>query len=309
MKKKIIVSIFFSLIIVFLFVAKCEAKDLDKINNYTVTVNPRSDGSLDINYHIEWEVLDSTTEGPLEWVKIGIPNQHVNNIKKISNNIKKIKYIYDSGNFVRIDFKNKYKAGDIVVFEFSIHQNNMYSIDNSAGKVSYKFIAGWFEDINVEQAIIKWKAKDIEKHNGKIQDDYIIWTKSLKKNQKITAKVEYSVSRFKLDYSKQAQKSNSMISSIIITVILVVVFIMLILIEIISPSYYYHGGYGYYERFYHPHHYLGGFGHRPFGGHHGGGGSSSCACACACAGGGRAGCAKKDFYGTNLKTKNLKKNI
>ena len=33
----------------------------------------------------------------------------------------------------------------------------------------------------------------------------------------------------------------------------------------------------------------------------GGGGGSSCACACACAGGGRAGCAKKDFYGTNLK--------
>ena len=31
------------------------------------------------------------------------------------------------------------------------------------------------------------------------------------------------------------------------------------------------------------------------------GGGSSCACACACAGGGRAGCAKKDFYGTNLK--------
>ena len=32
------------------------------------------------------------------------------------------------------------------------------------------------------------------------------------------------------------------------------------------------------------------------------GGGSSCACACACAGGGRAGCAKKDFYATNLKT-------
>ena len=31
------------------------------------------------------------------------------------------------------------------------------------------------------------------------------------------------------------------------------------------------------------------------------GGASSCACACACAGGGRAGCSKKDFYGTNLK--------
>ena len=34
---------------------------------------------------------------------------------------------------------------------------------------------------------------------------------------------------------------------------------------------------------------------------------SSCACACACAGGGRAGCSKKDFYGTNLRTQKLNK--
>ena len=34
-----------------------------------------------------------------------------------------------------------------------------------------------------------------------------------------------------------------------------------------------------------------------------GGGSCACACACACAGGGRAGCSKKDFYKTNLKSK------
>lgn len=34
---------------------------------------------------------------------------------------------------------------------------------------------------------------------------------------------------------------------------------------------------------------------------------SSCACACACAGGGRAGCSKKDFYGTKLKSDNVLK--
>lgn len=34
---------------------------------------------------------------------------------------------------------------------------------------------------------------------------------------------------------------------------------------------------------------------------------SRCACACACAGGGRAGCSKKDFYGTNLRTQKLNK--
>ena len=33
-----------------------------------------------------------------------------------------------------------------------------------------------------------------------------------------------------------------------------------------------------------------------------GSGGCACACACACAGGGRAGCSKKDFYGTKLTT-------
>ena len=34
-----------------------------------------------------------------------------------------------------------------------------------------------------------------------------------------------------------------------------------------------------------------------------GGSGCACACACACAGGGRAGCSRKDFYGTKLYTK------
>jgi len=34
---------------------------------------------------------------------------------------------------------------------------------------------------------------------------------------------------------------------------------------------------------------------------------SSCACACACAGSGRAGCSKKDFYGTKVNQNKLKK--
>lgn len=39
----------------------------------------------------------------------------------------------------------------------------------------------------------------------------------------------------------------------------------------------------------------------------GGGCASSCACACACAGSGRAGCSRKDFYGTKLTNKKIKK--
>lgn len=314
MNKKIKI-IFIAIILIFMilmFSKKCEAADLDEIINYTTTVSPRDDGTLDIRYHIEWKVLDSTTEGPLEWVKIGIPNQHVDEIKKISKNISKIKYLSSGGNYVRIDFDKKYKAGEIVTFEFSIHQSYMYTIDNSSGKVSYKFTPGWFSDIKVDQAVIKWKAGDIESHNGKQAGDYIVWTKKLAKGEKITAQVEYSIGRFQLDYKKQQSSAKSGINSIVfITVLLVIIYVAIIVIQIVSPTYYRHGGYGYYGGYYpyyhHHHHHYGGFGGGSFGGGSSGGGGSSCACACACAGGGRAGCAKKDFYGTNLKISKISK--
>ena len=49
---------------------------LDEIEDYEITVSPNSDGTLNMLYHIEWKVLDSDSEGPLSWVKVGIPNYH-----------------------------------------------------------------------------------------------------------------------------------------------------------------------------------------------------------------------------------------
>lgn len=311
MKRKLVITIFLALIAIFMFACKCEATDLDEIISYTTIVSPRDDGTLDIEYEIQWKVLDSTTEGPLEWVKIGIPNQHVDSIKKISDNIKKIKYSSSGGNYVRIDFKDEYEEGEIVNFEFSIHQSYMYTINNSTGKVTYTFTPGWFEDIEVKQATIKWKSKDVTRHTGSEDGEYIIWSRKLGKNQKLTAKVEYSISRFNLDYNKQSSNTSTgsksstsgvNVSILMIFIAFIIIYVIAMVCAIVSPSYYRHGGYGYYGGYYpyrhyhHHHHHHGGFG----GGHHGGG-HSSCACACACAGGGRAGCAQKDFYGTNLK--------
>ena len=50
--------------------------DLDEIINYTITVDVNEDATLTMVYHIDWKVLDSTTDGPLTWVRIGIPNKH-----------------------------------------------------------------------------------------------------------------------------------------------------------------------------------------------------------------------------------------
>ena len=102
---------FLWLILVFVFLPLTAlAAPLDEIQEYDITVDVRDDGTLDIKYHIVWKVLDSDAEGPLKWVKIGIPNRHVDEIKALSDNIKKIKYSDNGGDFVRIDFKESYGA-------------------------------------------------------------------------------------------------------------------------------------------------------------------------------------------------------
>jgi len=298
MNKKLLITIFFTILAMFMFACNCQAVTLDEILSYTTTVSPRDDGTLDIKYNIQWKVLDSTTEGPLEWVKIGIPNQHVNEIKKISKNIKKIKYSSSGGNYVRIDFKDKYEAGEVIDFEFSIHQSYMYNINDSLGTVTYTFTPGWFEDIEVKQATIKWNSNDVTRSTGKQSGEYIIWSRPLAKNQKITAKVEYSVGRFNLNYDKQASDvstsysnsnstSNPEISILIAVILFIIIYVVAMVGAIASPSYYRHGGYGYYGGYYpyghyHHHHHH----HRSFGGGGIGGGRRRrffmCVCLCMC---------------------------
>ncbi|MBO7536268.1 MAG: hypothetical protein J6T34_03915, partial [Bacilli bacterium] len=88
--KKLLVFIVLTLSLVFAF-SFSEAKaysytDLDRIQLYEIKVTPKKeDGSLDIEIHLIWEVLDSYTDGPLEWIKVGIPNYHAKDIKALSD--------------------------------------------------------------------------------------------------------------------------------------------------------------------------------------------------------------------------------
>lgn len=268
MKKKILGLFFIIISIVFiLFIPKASAADLDEIQNYTITVDMKQDGSMDLKYHIEWKVLDSVTEGPLEWVQIGVANKNVKNIKKLSDNIKKIKYNYNYGDYVRIDFKKKYYAGETVSFDFSLNQSYMYQI-NSNGTCTYTFTPGWFEDINVKKATIKWNKNSVLDYTkgAKEEQGYLVWTKQLNKGQKMQVKVNYYQSAFKLDANKQASNVKSSNGNSIMA-ILIVIFVVSIIFSIMGSisgggSYYRHGGFGYYPRYryYHHHHHHGGFG-------------------------------------------------
>ena len=103
--KKIITSILLvSLIFITNIFSASAFTPLDQILVYHIYVNPTVEGNLDMEYHIKWKVLDDDSEGPLEWVKIGVPNSHVDTIKALTKNIAKINYTSLGGDFIRIDF-------------------------------------------------------------------------------------------------------------------------------------------------------------------------------------------------------------
>lgn len=317
--KKIIfsIAIFFLLIVISNI---CMAKDLDRINKYYITVDPRNDGSLDMTYYLEWEVLDSDSEGPLEWVKIGVPNSNIDLVKAISSNIQSVRYYKDGGDYIRIDFKKAYYEGEVISFSFSFHQSYMYDIDVELAK--YKFTPGWFNDIEVKEAMVFWKSTDVYSANSKkINDDgYYTWKDSLRKGEKMKVEVNYSrytrsfdtgkQTMYATKYSSSSSSYNSSYNSTmnIIKIFIILFFVFYVISSVLSVrSYTSHRGYGsrryydddYYHSSSHHHHSSSSSSHSSC--------VSSCACACACAGGGRAGCSKKDFYGVTVKTKLLNK--
>ena len=301
--------IFSFVIFLFLIILSniCMAKDLDKINKYYITVDPRNDGSLDMTYYFEWKVLDSTSEGPLEWVKIGIPNSNVDMIKALSDNIKSIKYYEDNGDYIRVDFKKAYYENETVNFRFSFHQSYMYELKGELAE--YNFTAGWFKDIPVNEIMIFWNAKDVYSASSKNinSDNYYTWKSSLIKGGKMEVSVKYNryVMNFNTDkqaYSASVAKSSSTMSPLKeFLIIIVFVIIIFIILSIVSPSSYRrHRGFGYGSSSYYDRNDSFSSSCACV---------SSCACACACAGGGRAGCSKKDFYGITIRTQKLNKII
>ena len=165
----------------------------------------------------------------------------------------------------------------------------------------------WFTDIKVDNLTIRWNAESVTKSDNKSKEDnYLVWNKkNMKKGEKLTAKIEYNKSSFSAIKTRveTSKKGNGVLIGFIIFLIVVIVICSFL-----------GGGGGYYG---HSGFYRGGYGPRFYGGcvrscacasscacaH------SSCAssCACACAGSGRAGCSRKDFYGTNVTTKKLQK--
>jgi len=292
--KKIIIATLLMISALCLFsTVALAAEPLDRIHEYVITVTPQADGTLFIDYYIKWEVLNDKREGPLTYVKIGVPNSD-HRINSFGDNVEKATSLTSGGAWVRLDFKEKHYAGDIVEIRFSIWQNKLIERAED-GMLVYNFVAGWFDDTPIVNQKILWQKTNVSSAtNTKTDGNYLVWqVANPALGEKLFASVIYHETAFQTTEDSFKAESHGLSSGAIIAIILGAIVLIIIIVAVIA---YINDGYD------------GGNGY-------GGGRHSStvfissrsscarsscasscashCACACACAGGGRVGCTRK----------------
>ena len=179
--------------------------DTDVIHNYDITVDVNEDASLNVKYHIIWEVLESDSLGPVTWISLGIPSHSHLNINDYSENIDYITPNYSNGAFLEVYFKDSYYEGETIDFYVDITVYDLYIVnDLTEGETRFTFTPGWFDEINVENLCIKW---DMDKALSQepasyIDDGCYIWETSLGHGSKYTVNVSYPNDAYGFDMSK-----------------------------------------------------------------------------------------------------------
>lgn len=126
------------------------AQDLDRIESYAVDVTPNTeDGSLRIQVTLEWTVL---AEGPVSWVKIGVPNGSIRQEQALTDNIDRLSF---DNSYMYVYFNRDYDDGETFRFSYSWIQEYMYTL-GAAGSVEYIYTPGWFNEARVGQMTLTW---------------------------------------------------------------------------------------------------------------------------------------------------------
>lgn len=280
----------------------------DVIEDYTVTVRPSVDGSLNVEYRFTWTALDPDED--LTWVEIGMANPNFSVYpESVSSNVniysKNTEADYVS---LRLDFNKAYLGGEVFEISFKVNQKDMLC-KNETGYF-YEFVPSWFNAIRVEQYEFVWR--------NDVSGDYV-QRGSLDYGEYSKMSIQYGMDAFTgcqtVAYEPfyegdaynelQEDKTGTLVMCCFVAAMLIIAEVYIVDCYVsygrgrgfLSEHGYYVHAYGrsnpYYIRArdkYNAEH----------AGRSGGrfsGGGCACACACACAGGGRAGCSQKDTYG------------
>ena len=187
------------------FAPAAKAAELDEILGYRITVDVNDDGTLTMLYHFDWRVLDSETEGPLSWLRIGIPNSNYVSYKALTGNISGLSYSSSEGSYLRLDLDREYYEGEELTFEFELVQDYMYEMNRFAeGETYYEFTPGWF-DARVDSLVIKWNSENVKSVSPACllrEDGYYTWETSLSANDTYTVSVVYPNESYSFDATK-----------------------------------------------------------------------------------------------------------
>lgn len=207
---KAFIALLFAIVLVNISSNVIYAKPLDEIVDYQITADVLDDSSVELTYDISWKVLDSKSEGPLSWVRVGIPNKNCNYTLGITDNISSISTDYSGGSYVRIDFDRDYYADEIVHFIYRINMDNMYYYDPEAGYAEYAFTAAWFDDIAVDNLTIRWNSDKVDMFSPSciMEGGYNVWNTSLKPGEKFQITVRYPGDAYAFTVFEQ-EKDNS----------------------------------------------------------------------------------------------------
>ncbi len=281
-----------------------------KILDYRVTLTPRSDGTVTIEYSQKWLVQS----GHIPWITVGTPNANFQiQAEKKSGNAARV-YAENYGNWsgVKIELDRDYRAGESFAAGFSIIQWNLFFADQDQYQLI--FTPGWYDRGVIDHLQIEvffFAPLDVVKTSpapSRIQQQTMIWEKTgLAGGQRFPIQVSFP--RTLLPAGIPHLQSKGVSGWVFIIPILFALFIIIAIIRSIrgisrTRSYgpggiITYGGPSHRKRI-----YAAGGGIHPkisTGGGGGFGGRSfscvcacaGCACACACAGGGAAGCDRK----------------
>ncbi len=196
------------LAVCFLLPVPALAAATDKILDFTIIVDVNDDASLNMAYHIDWEVLDDSI-GKLEWIDLGVPNKYHEDIAPQSSTID---HIEDKGNALAIYLDRAYGEGETVSIDFSMTQDHMYQIDKwNEGETAYTFTPAWFDGMQVEALNIRWNAQDaVSWQPDCLQDqDQLVFSTSLSPGDKYTISVVYPNDAFGFVSERQASNASS----------------------------------------------------------------------------------------------------
>ena len=214
MKNKRFPSLFAAVFIILsvIFSVSAYAEDLDEIERYEIKIDVNEDATLSMLYEIDWRVLDSTSDGPLSWVKIGIPNAHYVSYEALGDNISDISYTSSGGSYLKITFDQSYYEGEVVKFSFLLTQDYMYDMDSvTEGYTVYTFTPGWFDDIKVDSLVIRWNSDKADSFSPACETDsegYYVWRTALSKGERYTVRVTYANDAYAFVDYKSTEKDD-----------------------------------------------------------------------------------------------------